>query len=118
MFALVARRRPVLALGPRALRDAVIEGQFVDQSHQRAGQPQPLLLPRHMAVRAYRAGDIDAYDVDETIHHYHRAARELREFCWSSGGSAHLKLIAHLIDEQTADGQTIDWWQRGTPPRR
>jgi hypothetical protein len=53
--------------------------------------------------------------VDETIHHYYRAARELWKFCWSSGGSAHPKLIAHLIDEQTADGQTIDWWQRGTP---
>ena len=67
------------------------------------------------ALERYRAGDIDAYDVDETIHHYYRAARELWKFCWSSGGSAHPKLIAHLIDEQTADGQAIDWWQRGTP---
>ena len=35
------------------------------------------------AVDRYRAGEIDAYDVDEAIHHYHRAARELWKFCWS-----------------------------------
>ena len=35
------------------------------------------------AIDRYRAGEIDAYTVDETIHHYHRAARELWIFCWS-----------------------------------
>ena len=38
------------------------------------------------AIDRYRAGEIDAYTVDETIHHYHRAARELWKFCWSGGG--------------------------------
>ena len=28
-------------------------------------------------VDRYRAGEIDAYAADETIHHYHRAAAEL-----------------------------------------
>ena len=35
------------------------------------------------AIDRYRAGEIDAYTVDATIHHYHRAARELWIFCWS-----------------------------------
>ena len=30
------------------------------------------------AIDGYRAGEIDAYTVDATIHHYHRAARELK----------------------------------------
>ena len=38
------------------------------------------------AVDRYRAGEIDAYAVDETLHHYHQAARELWKFCWSGGG--------------------------------
>jgi U5 snRNP spliceosome subunit len=46
------------------------------------------------AVDRYRAGEIDAYDVDEAIHHYHRAARELWKFCWSGGGGTHTEIIA------------------------
>src|SRR5437762_13063247 len=68
------------------------------------------------AVDRYRADELDAYAVDETIHHYHRAAGELWKFCWATGSSTHLELIARLIDEQTANGETTDWWQDG-PPR-
>src|SRR5438552_18619222 len=70
------------------------------------------------AVDRYRAGGIDAYGVDEAIHQYHRAARELWKFCWAGGGGAHTEFIAHLIDEQTTDAHATDWWQRGTPPQR
>jgi hypothetical protein len=31
------------------------------------------------------------------------------EVCWASGSSTHLELIARLIDEQTANGETTDW---------
>ena len=41
------------------------------------------------AIDRYRAGEIDAYAVDETIHHYHRAAAELWKFCFARGGGAH-----------------------------
>jgi hypothetical protein len=36
-------------------------------------------LIEHVAneIERYRVGDVDAYAVDETIHHYHRAAQEL-----------------------------------------
>jgi hypothetical protein len=77
-------------------------------------------LVAHVAnvLDRYRAGQLDAYAVDETIHHYHRAAGQLWKFCWASGSSTHLDLIARLIDEQTANGETPDWWQDGAPRTR
>jgi hypothetical protein len=69
------------------------------------------------AVDRYRIGEIDAYAVDETIHHYYRAARELWKFCWSGGVGTHIEMIAHLLDRMATDGETINWWERVTPQR-
>jgi hypothetical protein len=70
------------------------------------------------AIDRYRAGEIDAHAVDEAIHQYHRAARELWKFCWSSGGGLDVEFIAQVIDEQTAKNAAPDWWQRGAPRPR
>ena len=70
------------------------------------------------ALDHYRTGEIDAYAVDESIHHYHRAARELWKFCWSGGGGTHTELIAHLLDQMTTDGEPINWWEQVTPRQR
>ena len=70
------------------------------------------------AVDRYRAGEIDAYDVDEAIHHYHRAARELWKFCWSGGGGTHTEIIAHVLDRMATDGESINWWDRVAPLQR
>ena len=70
------------------------------------------------AVDGYRTGEIDAYAVDETIHHYHQAARGLWKFCWSGGGGTHTEFIAHLLDRMAIDGETINWWERATPRQR
>ena len=67
------------------------------------------------AIDRYRTGEIDAYVVDETIHHYHRAARELWKFCWSGGGGTHIEIIAHLLYQMATEGETINWWERATP---
>jgi hypothetical protein len=67
------------------------------------------------AIDRYPAGEIDAYTVDETIHHCHRAARELWKFCWSSGGGTHIEIIAHVLDRMATDGETINWWERVAP---
>ena len=67
-----------------------------------------------VVIDGYRAGEVDAYTVDETIHHYHRAARELWKFCWSCGGT-HIAVIAHVLDRMTTDGETINWWERVSP---
>jgi hypothetical protein len=45
------------------------------------------------AIDRYRAGKIDACTVDETIHHYHRAAGELWKFCFSRGGGSHAEFM-------------------------
>jgi hypothetical protein len=68
-----------------------------------------------IAIDRYRAGEVDAYTVDETIHHYYRAARELWKFCWSGGGGTHIEMIAHVLDRMTTDGETINWWERVSP---
>ena len=68
-------------------------------------------------IDRYRAGEIDAYATDETIHHYHRAAAELWKFCFARGGGAHVEFIAGLLDRMTANAETIDWWERAAPRR-
>ena len=77
-----------------------------------------LLTKVMAAVDRYRAGEIDAYTVDETIHHYHRAAGELWKFCFSGGGGSHAELIAGVLDRMATDAETIDWWERAAPRRR
>ena len=70
------------------------------------------------AIDRHRAGEIDAYAVDETIHCYHRAAAELWKFCFARAGGAHAEFIVGLLDRMTADAEAIDWWERATPRRR
>jgi hypothetical protein len=70
---------------------------------------------RVAAYHEARLGELDAYTVDETIHHCHRAARELWKFCWSSGGGTHIEIIAHVLDRMATDGETINWWERVAP---
>jgi hypothetical protein len=69
-------------------------------------------------IDRYRAGEIDAYAADETIHHHHCAAAELWKFCFARGGGAHVEFIAVLLDRMAADAETIDWWERAAPRRR
>jgi len=68
-------------------------------------------------IDRYRAGEIDAYAADETIHHYHGAAAELWKFCFARAGGAHAEFIAGLLDRMTADAETINWWERAAPRR-
>ena len=70
------------------------------------------------AIDRYRADEIDAHAVDETIHHYHRAAGEVWKFGFARGGGSHPEFIAGLIDRTAADAETIDWWERATPRPR
>jgi hypothetical protein len=69
------------------------------------------------AIDLYRDREIDACTVDETIHHYHRAAGELYKFCFSRGGGSHAEFIAGILDRVAAGAETIDWWERATPRR-
>lgn len=65
----------------------------------------------------YDSGELDAFELDELIHRYKRATRELWKFCGDvTGSNAHF--IARAIEEMQGRGETIDWWERGNPERR
>ena len=98
-------------VGTKAERRAARER--VSAYHQ--SQLAELLSHVAAAIDRYRAGEIDAYAVDETIHHYHRAAGNLWKFCFARGGGTHAEFIAGLLDRMTADAEPIDWWERAAP---
>lgn len=63
------------------------------------------------AINGFRTGELDAFEVDEVLFHYSRAAKELWKFC----NIGSVELTASLI---TRDEPSVDWWERGTPRRR
>lgn len=68
------------------------------------------------AIDAHRVGQLTAYDVDEIIHQYHRAARQLWTFCWAAGG---VEVAVGTIERQAAPGNcATDWWDVGAPRGR
>jgi hypothetical protein len=101
-------------MGTKAERRAARER--VSGYHQ--AQLTGLLAYVISATDRYRAGEIDAYVMDETIHHYHRAAVELWKFCFSGGGGSHDELIAGVLDRMAADAEPIDWWERSAQRQR
>ena len=64
----------------------------------------------------YDAGAIDAFELDELIHHYKRAAQKLCSAC--VGGGAHASRMARLLEWQAAEGEQTDWWELGAPKHR
>ncbi|MFF1820117.1 hypothetical protein ACFVWG_22630 [Kribbella sp. NPDC058245] len=71
------------------------------------------------AVDRHRAGELDAFEVDEVIFQYQRAARQLWTFCQTTGAQA--EFAAHIIQRMSHDGggdEPIDWWERGQAHRR
>lgn len=65
----------------------------------------------------YDSGELDAFELDELIHRYKKATRELWKFCGGlTGRSAHF--VARTLEEMQGRGETIDWWERGNPERR
>ena len=76
-------------------------------------------LTEHIAdaIDHYRAGDLDPFEVEAINHQYHRAATELWKFCWAGSGS-HVRTAARFIQNIAANGEVIDWWERGSQRRR
>ena len=100
-------------MGTKAARRAARER--VSAYHQ--AQLAELLSHVGAAIDRYRTGEIDAYAVDETIHHYQWAAAELWKFRFARGGGTHAEFTAGLLDHMTASGEAIDWQERATPRR-
>ena len=62
------------------------------------------------AVDHYRAGTLDAFEVDRVLFQYSRAAKELWKFC----NYLQVEVAAAIISEQAPR----DWWERGAPRER
>lgn len=61
------------------------------------------------ATDRFRNGELDAFDADQVLFQYSRAARELWKFC----NVGDVELTARQVHE----GPPIDWWERGTRGR-
>ena len=62
------------------------------------------------AVDRYRAGELDAFDVDRVLFQYSRAAKELWKYC----NYLQVEIAAAMIQDQPPH----DWWERGAPRER
>lgn len=62
------------------------------------------------AVDRYRAGELDAFDVDRVLFQYSRAAKELWKYC----NYGQVEITAAVIRQQPPH----DWWERGAPRER
>jgi hypothetical protein len=75
-----------------------------------------LLEHVRQGFQEYDAGRIDAFDLDEIIHHYKRAAAELWKFCAVSG--SRVELVARTLERLHEEGNDPDWWEAGAPKQR
>ena len=68
-------------------------------------------LIRHVgeAVDRFRAGELDAFETDQIILQYSRAAKELWKFC----NLTDVVFTAEVIGERAP----ANWWERGAPKR-
>jgi hypothetical protein len=64
----------------------------------------------------YDAGEIDAFGLDELIHRYQMAARELWKFCWVSGG--RVETAVRTLELWQERGEIPDWWLAAERMRR
>lgn len=62
------------------------------------------------AVDGYRAGQLDAFDVDRVLFQYSRAAKELWKYC----NYGPVEVAAQVITAKPPH----DWWERGAPRQR
>lgn len=62
------------------------------------------------AIDRFRAGELDAFEVDQVFFQYSRAAKDLWKFC----NLGPVEFTASLI---RADPPS-DWWARGAPRQR
>jgi hypothetical protein len=66
-------------------------------------------------LERYDASEIDAFELDELIHHYKRATQKLWSFC--VGGGAHVYSTARTLEWLREQGELPDWWEQATPRR-
>lgn len=67
-------------------------------------------------IARYDSGEIDAFELDDLIHHYKRATQKLWGFCTGSGGQIETaaRTLAWLRDQE----ELPNWWEQATPHPR
>ena len=75
-------------------------------------EEQLCLLVQRVAdgVDRFRSGAIGAFEADQVLFQYGRAAKELWKFC----NGSDIYITADLV----RDFGAVDWWERGAPKRR
>ena len=68
------------------------------------------------AVQRFDAGELNAFEVDDLIHRYTKAARQLWKFCAVSPSHAPERL--YTLEMWAKEGEAPDWWEAGAPRRR
>jgi hypothetical protein len=63
-----------------------------------------------LAIDRFQAGELNAFEVDEVIFQYSRAAKELWKFC----NLGHVEIAARIVRDEPPG----DWWDRGARRRR
>ena len=63
----------------------------------------------------YDAGEIDAFELDDLIHHYKRATQKLWSFCSGSGGQ--IEMAARTLEYLREQNDLPDWWDWARPRR-
>ena len=100
-----ARRRPTRA----QRRDDV---ELV--TSYRETQLRQLLDHLRDGFRRYEEGKLDPFELDDVVHQYTGAARELWKFCGDLSGSAAAS-TARALRAMHEEAEQIDWWERGRP---
>jgi len=62
------------------------------------------------ALECFRNGELDAFEVDQVLFQYSRAAKELWKFC----NFGDPEFATDLVRERPI----VDWWERGAPRQR
>jgi len=61
-------------------------------------------------LECFRNGELDAFEVDQVLFQYSRAAKELWKFC----NFGDPEFATDLVRERPI----VDWWERGAPRQR
>ena len=74
-----------------------------------------LLEHVRQGLARYDAGEIDAFELDDLIHHYKRATQKLWSFC--SGGGSQIYTTAKTLEWLREEGELPHWWEQSMPKR-
>ena len=83
-------------------------GEAVGKYHE--AQLSALLVHVEEALRRFRSGELDAFEVDQELFQYSRAAKELWKFCTLNNAVDTAQWISGMPPS--------DWWERGSFRRR